>query len=97
MKRSWNRTGYDHVPLTKHSLTGQQESSGTKEMIATLLERLDRLDLGTNGGDDAVGKQDSTRTEALLTLVISAPSWFNPPLNDFQRTGTDRNQAQRAI
>ena len=62
----------------------------TKEMITTLLERFDKLDLGTNGGD-AAGKQDSTRSDAILMLVISAPSSFNPPLNHFQRSGTDRS------
>ena len=64
----------------------------TKEMITTLLERFDKLDLGTNSGG-VVGKQDSTRTDALLMLVISAPSSFNPPLSHFQRSGTDRIQA----
>ena len=54
----------------------------TKEMITTLLERFNKLDLGTND-EDAVGKQDSTRTDALLMLVISTPSSFNPPLNRF--------------
>ena len=64
----------------------------TKEIVTTLLERFDKLDLGTNSGG-VVGKQDSTRADALLTLVISAPSSFNPPLNHFQRSGTDRIQA----
>ena len=68
----------------------------TKEMIAALLERFDKLDLGTNG-EDAVDKQDSTRSDATPMLVISAPSSFNPPLNHFQRSGTDRRQAPRAI
>ena len=46
-------------------LTSQNESSVTREKIDTLSKRLDKLGLGTNGGDEL----QSTRGNALLALV----------------------------
>lgn len=43
----------------------------TREKIDTLLERFDRLGLGMDDGD-TVDKQESTRSDTLLMLVISA-------------------------
>ena len=43
-----------------------------KEMVVTLLERLDRQGVEMNGQDTG-GKQESTRSDALIASVISAP------------------------
>ena len=52
----------------------------TKEKIDTLLEHFNGLSLGVNKGD-GVDKQESTRSDALLTSVVSIPSFFSLPLD----------------
>ena len=54
----------------------------TKEKIDTLLEhfKFNGLSLGVNKGD-GVDKQESTRSDALLTSVVSIPSFFSLPLD----------------
>ena len=44
----------------------------TKEMVATLLEHLDRLGVGMNSGDP-VSTQQPTGSDALLMSVTSTP------------------------
>ena len=45
----------------------------TKEMVMTLLERLDRQGvLGTNGQDTS-GKRESARIDTLIVSVVSTP------------------------
>ena len=48
----------------------------TKETIDSLLERLDRLGLGTDNGDGVY-----TQSDGLLVSVTLAPPYFRPPLN----------------
>ena len=50
-------------------LTGQKESSASKEEFNALVKSLDRLGLGASGGDAGHGLQQ-TRSGALLTLVF---------------------------
>ena len=62
------------IPSFRRSihLTGQKESSVTKEQIDALLKLADKLDGGTNDGD-AIHKLQSTQSDALLMSVTSDP------------------------
>ena len=57
-------------------LTGQKESSVTKEEFGALVKSLNRLGLGMSGGDAGQGLQP-TRSSALLMSVFSThPCWI---------------------
>ena len=71
-KRYRRGTRYDSVRRRTTQLTSPKESSVTKEHIGALVKSLDRLGLGTNGGD-VIHNLQPTRSEVPPASVVPAP------------------------